>query len=170
MTCHIMNTLISKMNLIFLNFLTQSVLLKSTLLLPFHILRKNGNIFWKEDLAEWPEKTILWFAVSQLDSVKHKDWYILAWIGTRCNIESLQSHSMFFFEFCFTDKYIKYILKWIGLKIGDYGFLYVFVSRSKSICARATYNISFERPFHEIFRQVLYVSVLQILFDLQIKT
>ena len=77
---------------------------------------------------------------------------------------------MFFFEFCFTDKYIKYILKCIGLKIGDYGFLYVLVCRSRTICAREPYNTFFERSFHDIFKEVLNLSVLQILFDLQIKT
>ena len=108
----------------------------------------------------------------------------LRWFANQCKVRSMLcgkfyfvsltyqvTHSQYvFFEFCFTDKYIKYVLKLIGLKIGDYGFLYVFVSRSKSIYARETYNTSFERSFHEIFRKVLYISVLQILFDLQTKT
>ena len=73
-----------------------------------------------------------------------------------------QSHSVFFFKFCNTDKYPKCI----GLKIGDFGFLYIFVYESKSICSRETFNTSLESSFYEAFRNVLRDCVLQILFDL----
>ena len=71
-------------------------------------------------------------------------------------------HSVFFFKFCNTDKYPKCI----GLKIGDFGFLYIFVYESKSICSRQTYNTFLESSFYEAFRKVLHDYVPQILFDL----
>ena len=54
-----------------------------------------------------------------------------------------EAHSVVFFKFCNTDKYPKCI----GLEIGDFAFLYVFVYRSKSICSRETYNTSLESSF-----------------------
>ena len=69
---------------------------------------------------------------------------------------------MFFFKFCNTDKHPKCI----GIKIGDFGFLYIFVYESKSICSRETYNTSIEIFLIEALGQVLHDYVVQILFDL----
>ena len=59
-----------------------------------------------------------------------------------------QVHSVFFFQLLFHGQ----ILKCTGLKIGDFGFLYVFIHKSKNICSRETYNTSFESSFHEVFK------------------
>ena len=63
--------------------------------------------------------------------------------------DARMNHSVFFFNFCFTDKY----LKCTGLKIGDFDFLYIFVYKSKSIYYTEITNTFFKNLMKRAFKR-----------------